>query len=97
MAISTRARLTLYFTALFGAMVVALAITAYLLVRNDVYSKLDSGLHVAVDATAMSADDEFDENPIQAQAKRCVMIRRLSRLLIDLAIAGQAPGQLHRI
>src|ERR1700719_4243068 len=66
MAISIRARLTLYFTALFGAIVVALAIAAYLLVRNDVYSKLDSGLHVAVDATAMSADHEFDEQPGQA-------------------------------
>jgi heavy metal sensor kinase len=66
MAISIRARLTLYFTALFGAIVVALAIAAYLLVRNDVYSKLDSGLHVAVDATAMSADHEFDEQSDKA-------------------------------
>jgi two-component system OmpR family sensor kinase len=61
MAISTRARLTLYFTALFGAVVLALATGAYILVRNDAYSKLDSGLHVTIDATAMSADHEFDE------------------------------------
>jgi heavy metal sensor kinase len=61
MAISTRARLTLYFTALFGAVLVALATGAYILVRNDAYSKLDSGLRVAIDATAMSADHEFEE------------------------------------
>ena len=61
MTISTRGRLTLYFRALFGAVVVALATGAYILVRNDAYSKLDSGLHVAIDATAMSADHEFDE------------------------------------
>src|SRR5205085_8444351 len=61
MAISTRARLTLYFTGLFGAVLVALAAGAYILVRNDAYSKLDSGLRVAIDATAMSADHEFEE------------------------------------
>jgi heavy metal sensor kinase len=66
MTISTRARLTVYFTALFGAIVVALAIAAYVLVRNDTYSKLDSALRVAVDGTAMSATHELNEHPRQA-------------------------------
>jgi signal transduction histidine kinase len=59
---STRARLTVSFTALFGVIVIALAIEAYLLVRNDAYSRLDAALQVATGATAMSAEHEFNEH-----------------------------------
>ena len=59
---STRARLTFIFTALFGMIVVGLATATYLLERQDAYSKLDSALHTAVDATAMSAEHEFAEH-----------------------------------
>ena len=60
---STRARLTASFTALFGVIVIALAIAVYVLVRNDAYSKLDSALQVATGATAMSAEHELNEHP----------------------------------
>ncbi len=66
MTISTRVRLTLYFTALFGGIVIALAIAAYVLVRNDAYARLDSSLRVAVDGTAMSATHELNEHSRQA-------------------------------
>lgn len=59
---STRARLTLIFTVLFGTIVVCLAIATYLLYSQDAYSKLDSGLRAAVDATAMSAEHEMAEH-----------------------------------
>lgn len=60
---SIRARLTISFTALFGVIVVAFAVAAYAVVRNDAYSKLDSALEVATGATAMSAEHEFNEHP----------------------------------
>ena len=41
MVISIRARLTLYFTVLFGVIVVGLAVASYLLISRDLYSKLD--------------------------------------------------------
>lgn len=66
MTISTRVRLTVYFTTLFGCIVIALAIAAYMLVRNDAYSRLDSALRVAVDGTAMSATHELLEHSRQA-------------------------------
>ena len=59
---SARVRLTISFTALFGAIVVALAVAAYLLVRNDAYLRLDSALEVATSATAMSAEHELNEH-----------------------------------
>jgi heavy metal sensor kinase len=62
MQISTRARLTFYFTSLFGVLVAALSVAAFLLVRNDAYSKLDAALQVAVGATAMSAEHEMNEH-----------------------------------
>src|ERR1700751_5859810 len=62
MRMSTRARLTLIFTALFGIIVVGLATATYLLGRQDVYSKLDSALRTAIDATGMSAEHEFAEH-----------------------------------
>jgi signal transduction histidine kinase len=54
--------LTISFTALFGAIVIALAIAAYVLVRNDAYLRLDATLQVAVGATAMSAEHELTEH-----------------------------------
>jgi hypothetical protein len=57
---SIRVRLTVSFTALFGAIVSAVAIAGYLLVRNDAYSRLDAALQVATGATAMSAEHELN-------------------------------------
>ncbi len=67
---STRARLTISFTALFGVIVIALGIAAYVLVRNDAYSKLDSALQVATGATAMSAEHEFNEHPTKGGGEK---------------------------
>lgn len=66
MVISTRTRLTLYFTLLFGVIVIGIGISTFVLVRNDAYSKLDSGLRVAVDATAMSAQHELNEHTTES-------------------------------
>ncbi len=63
---SARARLTISFTALFGAIVIALAIAAYVLVRNDAYLRLDAALRLATDATAMSAEHELNEHSTKA-------------------------------
>jgi signal transduction histidine kinase len=59
---STRARLTISFTALFGAMVIALAVAGYVLVRHDAYLRLDAALQVATGATTMSAEHELSEH-----------------------------------
>ncbi|HEX3685257.1 MAG TPA: ATP-binding protein [Bryobacteraceae bacterium] len=59
---SARARLAISFTALFGAVVIALSIAAYLLVRNDAYLRLDAALQVATGATAMSGQHELNEH-----------------------------------
>ncbi|HMF75732.1 MAG TPA: ATP-binding protein [Bryobacteraceae bacterium] len=59
---SARARLTISFTVLFGAIVIALAIGTYVLVRNDAYLRLDGALQVAIGATAMSAEHELNEH-----------------------------------
>jgi heavy metal sensor kinase len=64
--LSVRAKLTLYFTVLFGAIVIALAAGTYAAVRNDLYSKLNFGLQVAADATVMGAQHEMAEHPDQA-------------------------------
>ena len=62
MIVSIRARLTLYFTVLFGIIVVCLAVASYLLASKDFYSKLDSSLRIAINATAMLAEHEMNEN-----------------------------------
>jgi signal transduction histidine kinase len=67
---SARARLTISFTALFGAIVIALAVAAYILVRNDAYLKLDAALQVATGATAMSAEHELSEHPTKSGGER---------------------------
>jgi two-component system OmpR family sensor kinase len=69
-----RARLTLSYTAVFGIIVAVLAIGSYLLIRSDLYSKLDSALRVVVEVTAISAhheliehsQEEFGDDDIQA-------------------------------
>jgi signal transduction histidine kinase len=63
---SIKARLTASFVALFGVLVIALAIAAYLLVSKDAYAKLDGELQVATGATAMSAGHELNEHRTQA-------------------------------
>lgn len=67
---SARVRLTISFTALFGAIVIALAVAAYVLVKNDAYVKLDATLHVATSVTAMSAEHELSEHPTQFGGER---------------------------
>ncbi|MDQ2841289.1 MAG: ATP-binding protein [Acidobacteriota bacterium] len=62
---STRTRLTLQFTALFSAIVIALAIGAFIIVKNTLYRELDAALYAAIDATAMSAQHEIDEHPTE--------------------------------
>ena len=62
---STRTRLTFYFTAVFGVMVVCLAVASYLVFRHEAFTDLDSSLNVAVSATAMSAAHELDEHKKQ--------------------------------
>jgi signal transduction histidine kinase len=70
MKMSARARLTISFTALFGAIVIALAVAAYVLVKNDTYLKLDATLHVATSVTAMSAEHELSEHPTRFGGER---------------------------
>lgn len=69
MIVSIRARLTLYFTILFGVIVVCLAVASYLLVSKDFYSKLDSALRIAVNATAMLGEHEMNESPTKADGE----------------------------
>lgn len=62
MSSTLRARLTLSFTAVFGIIVAVLAVGSYLLVRSDLYSKLDSALRVVAEVTAISAHHELTEH-----------------------------------
>ena len=59
---SIQTRLTLSFTTLFGFIVLGLAIGSYVLVRNDLFSDLNTELQVAVDGTAISAEHEMNEH-----------------------------------
>ncbi len=65
MSSTIRARLTLCFTAAFGTIVAVLATGSYLLIRSDLYSKLDSALKVVVEVTAISAHHELTEHSQQ--------------------------------
>jgi signal transduction histidine kinase len=67
---SARARLTISFTLLFGAIVIALAIAAYALFRNDAYLRLDAALQVATGATAMSAEHELNEHSTKVAGEK---------------------------
>lgn len=62
---SVRARLTLYFTLVFGVMVVCLAIASYSVFRHQAFNELDDSLNVAASATAISAAHELDEHSEQ--------------------------------
>jgi signal transduction histidine kinase len=64
--VSVRAQLTIVFTALFGAIVVALALSLYFLEKNDSYRRLDASLQVATAATSMSAEHELTEHSTKA-------------------------------
>jgi len=59
---SVRARLTIFFTALFGAIVIALAVSAYFFASNDAYRRLDAALQVATGAIVMSGEHELNEH-----------------------------------
>ncbi len=62
---SVRARLTVIFTALFGAIVIALAVSLYFLEKSEAYKRLDTALETAASATSMSAEHELNENLTQ--------------------------------
>src|SRR5579875_777529 len=66
MSFPIRARLTLFFTVMFGVIVVVLATGAYLLIRSDLYGKLDTGLTVTAEVTAISANHELTEHSQEA-------------------------------
>jgi signal transduction histidine kinase len=86
---STRARLTSIFSVLFGTIVVCLAIASYLLYRQDAYSKLDSSLRAAVDATALSAEHEIAEHKFKAAAEgdfRDILFHAQKAILPDTQI-----------
>lgn len=67
---SIRARLTFWFTAIFGVMVISLAIAGYDAVRRQAYSKLEAALAVANGATAMSSEHELNEHPTKSGGER---------------------------
>lgn len=69
MIVSIRARLTLYFTVLFGVIVVCLAVASYLLVSKDFYSKLDSALRIAVNTTAVLGEHEMNAGQSKAEGE----------------------------
>ncbi len=105
---SVRSRLTLCFTALFGSLVMALALAAYLLAQNDAYLRLDTALQVATGATAMSAEHELSEHSTQLGGERdlqAVLDETGSSALTDTQIlvregrrnAAYKPGDQHRL
>ncbi len=62
MSFPIRARLTLFFTVMFGIIVGILATGAYFFIRSDLYGKLDTGLRVTAEVTAISANHELIEH-----------------------------------
>jgi len=67
---SIRVRLTISFTALFGAIVIALAVAAYVLLSSDAYRRLDAALQVATGATEMSAEHELNEHSTKSAGEK---------------------------
>ncbi len=67
---SVRARITICFTTLFGALVMGLAVAAYLLVENDAYLRLDAALQVAAGTTGMSAEHKLSEHSTKLDDER---------------------------
>src|ERR1700761_1053221 len=66
---SARVQMSIKFTALFGAVVVALALSFYSVERERIYRRLDATLQVATAATAMSAGHEMAEHSTQADCE----------------------------
>lgn len=64
--LSIQTRLTVSFTSLFGVIILGLAVSSYVLVRNNLLSDLNTELQVAVDATSMSAEHEMNEHQLPA-------------------------------
>lgn len=86
---SVRARLTIVFTGLFGAIVILLAFALYFLEKNDAYRQLDEALQVATGATSMSAEHELSEHSSQAAGEadiQSVLNRTQSAALRDTQI-----------
>jgi len=67
---SIRTRLTISFTVLFGTIVIALAVAAYIILSIDAYRRLDTALQVAIGAAAMSADHELKEHRTKIDGER---------------------------
>src|SRR6201989_832612 len=67
---SVRMRLTVIFGVLFGAIVIARAISLYLLESSEAYKELDAALDTAASATSMSAEHELNENLTQRAGER---------------------------
>jgi two-component system, OmpR family, sensor kinase len=89
MNLTIRARLTLYFTAIFGTIVAVLAIGCYLFIRRDLYSKLDSALQVQVEVTATSASHELTEHQQEASGDADIQ-----SVLNDQEHTGRAHTQI---
>jgi hypothetical protein len=51
-------RLTVGFSGLFGAIVIALATSLHLLEKSEAYKRLDAVLEIAASTTSMSAEHE---------------------------------------
>ena len=67
---STKAQLSITFASLFGAIVIALAVSFYVAEKNDAYQRIDAALQVATGATAMSAEHELSEHSTKAAGER---------------------------
>src|SRR5271166_1024091 len=65
-----RTRLTLSFTALFGVIVLGLAIGGFILFRNSLLAGLNTQLQAAVDGTAMAAEHELSEHDTSAPGEK---------------------------
>ncbi len=81
--------MTISFIALFGAIVIALSIAAYVLVRNGAYLRLDAALQVATGATAMSGEHELNEHSTRAAGEK-----DLQFVLDEAANSGLADTQI---
>lgn len=77
------------FTALFGAIVIAPSIAAYVLVRNGAYLRLDAALQVATGATAMSGEHELNEHSTKAAGEKDLQL-----VLDEAANSGLTDTQI---
>jgi two-component system, OmpR family, sensor kinase len=94
---SIKARLTISYVSLSGVLIIALALAAYLLIRNNAYATLDSELHVALGATALSAEHELNEHSTRAAGEndlRSVLDGAASPDLTDTQILVREGGRV---